>query len=170
MIRYTAILFSLAAFMFASCSQQMKMVKTPKTDSLAVARVWKQYVKGLSTKNVRVLKKLSLTQVYCQPCAIQAGTGDLVTVDAFIKNMIVNLPKTSLWQAVKNGKYIMFTEKIKNYKPLNLDVNNDVLHVYDIWYVTKQPGKIKGFEGQRYAFQFVKEKGQYKFFGLTAVQ
>lgn len=171
MIRYTAFILGIAAsFMFASCSQKMQMVKTPKNDSLAVESVWKQYVKGLSNKNGRVLKKLSLSQVYCQPCAIQAGTGDLVTADAFIKNMLVNLPKTNLWQAVKTGKHLILTEKIKNYKPLNLDVNNDVLDIYDIWYVTKQPGKIKGFESQRYAFQFVKEKGQFKFFGLTAVR
>jgi hypothetical protein len=171
MIRYTAFIFGIAAsFMFGSCSQKMQMVKTSKNDSLAVESVWKQYVKGLSNKNGRVLKNLSLSQVYCQPCAIQAGTGDLVTADAFIKNMLVNLPKTNLWQAVKTGKHLILTEKIKNYKPLNLDVNNDVLDIYDIWYVTKQPGKTKGFESQRYAFQFVKEKGQFKFFGLTAVR
>lgn len=171
MIKYTALVLGLAALLFSSCGQQMKMVKTAKTDSLAVETVWKEYLRGLSNKNVKVLKRLSLQQVYCQPCAIQAGTGDLVTADAFIKHSLANLPKTKLWQAVKTGKHLMVTEQIKNYKPLNLNVNDSMLEVYDMWYVTKgDPDKIKGYESQRYAFQFVKQNGEYKFFGLTAVK
>jgi len=171
MIKCTFIL-SCLALLCASCGQNMKMVKTTPTDLLAVETVWKQYVKAIGSKNTRAIKKLSLKQVYCQPCAIQAGTGDLVTADAFIKSMYVTLPKTKLWQAVKTTRHLIVTERIKNYKPLNLNVNeNEQLEVYDIWYVTKgAPDKIKGFESQRYAFQFVKDAGQYKFFGLTAVQ
>lgn len=172
MIKYTALVLSLAALLFSSCGQQMKMVKTPATDSVAVAGVWKQYVKALSAKNTRTLKKLSLQQVYCQPCAIQAGTDyDLISADAFIKNMLYNLPKTKLWTAIKTNKHRIITERIKNYHPQNLQLNNDaILELYDVWYVTRDADKIKGFESQRYAFQFVKEQGQYRFFGLTAVK
>ncbi|WP_345951671.1 hypothetical protein ABDD95_09600 [Mucilaginibacter sp. PAMB04274] len=170
MTKYIAITLSLAALLFSSCSQKMKMVKTPKADSLAVEAVWKQYVKALSGKNAGTLKRLSLKQVYCQPCAIQAGTGDLVSADAFVKNILASLPKTQLWTAIKTSRHLIVTEKIKNYKPLNINVNDEILDVYDIWYVTNKPGKVKGYESQRYAFQFVKDRGQYKFFGLTAVQ
>jgi hypothetical protein len=172
MLKYTLLVSSLATLLFSSCGQQMKMVKTAPTDSLAVESVWKQYVKAISGKNIKTLKKLSLNQVYCQPCAIQTGTGDLVTADAFAKNIFSTLTKTKLWSALKTGKHLIVTEKIKNYKPLNLDVpNNQALEVYDVWFVTKGlPDKIKGFESQRYAFQFVKQQGRYKFFGLTAVQ
>jgi hypothetical protein len=172
MLKYTALVGCLAAMLFSSCGQQMKMIKTAPTDSLAVENVWKQYVRALSNKNVRTIKKLSLNQVYCQPCAIQAGTGDLVTADAFAKNMLTYLPKTKLWNSIKTSKHLIVTEQIKKYKPLNLNVpDNKPLEVYDVWYVTKGTSdKIKGFESQRYAFQFVKQQGKYKFFGLTAVQ
>ena len=172
MIRYTALLICVSALLFSSCRQQMKMVKTPAADSVAVSAVWKQYVKGLSSKNVRILKRLSLTQVYCQPCAIQLGTdNDLVTADAFIKNMLHTLPKTKLWAAIKSNRQRILTERIKNYHPQNLKLNDDaVLELYDVWYVTPEADKIKGFDSQRYAFQFVKEGGQYRFFGLTVVK
>ncbi|MVN92945.1 hypothetical protein [Mucilaginibacter aquatilis] len=169
MMKYIIAAACIASVLFTSCGQQMKMVQTAKTDSLAVEAVWKQYVRGLSSKNAKVLKKLSLKQVYCQPCAIQAGTGDLVTADAFIQSMFTTLPKTQLWQAVKTSRHLIVTEQIKNYKPLNLNVTTDALLVHDVWFVTRQPDKVKGFESQRYAFQFVKDAGQYKFFGLTAV-
>lgn len=148
------------------------MVKTPVADSIAVSTVWKQYVKALSSKNTRTLKRLSLPQVFCQPCATQAGTdNDLVTADTFIKNMMYNLPKTKLWAAIKGNRQRILTERIKNYHPQSLKPNNDdVIELYDVWYVTSEADKIKGFESQRYAFQFVKEGRQYKFFGLTAVR
>jgi hypothetical protein len=169
MFKYSLIAFALIIF-FASCGQKMKMVATPKTDSIAVDNVWKQYVRGISNRNTKVLKKLSLPQVYCQPCAIRSGGGDLVTSDAFIKDLLGTLPKTKLWDAVRTSRYLIVTERIKNYKPLNLDVKSEALDVHDIWYVTKAlADNIKGYESQRYAFQFVKDKGQYKFFGLTAV-
>lgn len=145
------------------------MVQTVKTDSLAVEAAWKQYERALTAKNAKQLAKLSLKQVYCQPCAIQTGGGDLVTADNFAKTMFGNLYKTQLWQAIKTSKHLIVTEQIKNYKPLNLNVSGDALLVHDVWYVTSQPDKVKGFESQRYAFQFVKDGGQYKFFGLTAV-
>jgi len=145
------------------------MIKTAQADSLAVEKVWKQYVQALSTKNAKQLTKLSLKQVYCQPCAIQTGGGDLVIAIDFAKTMFVSLPKTQLWQAIKTSKHLIVTEQIKNYKPLNLNITSDALEVHDVWYVTRQPDKVKGFESQRYAFQFVKDGGQYKFFGLTAV-
>ncbi|CAM3817971.1 hypothetical protein MUGA111182_11370 [Mucilaginibacter galii] len=172
MIRYSILIGCIATFLFASCGQQMKMVKTPAADSLAVSGVWKQYVKALSSKNTRTLKRLSLPQVYCQPCAIQAGTDyDLVSADAFIKSMLYTLPKTRLWTAIKSNKQRILTERIKNYHPQNLKLNDDaMLELYDVWYVTPESDKIKGFESQRYAFQFVKEGGQYRFFGLTAVK
>ena len=172
MIRYAIILFFSAAILCSSCGQQMRIVKTPVTDSVAVSGVWKQYVKALSAKNVKVLKRLSLNQVYCQPCAIQSGTDyNLVATDAFIRNMIFNLPKTKLWAAIKKSKQRILTERIKNYHPQNMKVNNDaILELYDVWYVTPEPDKVKGFESQRYAFQFVKDGGQYKFFGLTTVR
>jgi hypothetical protein len=172
MVKYIAIALSLAALIFSSCGQQMKMVKTDRTDSLAVASVWKQYVKALSAKNTRTLKKLSLKQVYCQPCAIQANTDyDLVSADAFIKNMLFNLPKTKLWASIRSNKHCILTERIKNYHPQNLEPNQaETINLYDVWYVTPAPDKVKGFESQRFAFQFVKEQGQYKFFGLTMVK
>lgn len=145
------------------------MVQTAKTDSLAVEAVWKQYVSALTAKNAKQLTKLSLKQVYCQPCAIQTGGGDLVNINDFAKTMFASIYKTQLWQAIKGSKHLMVTEQIKKYKPLNLNVTGDALLVHDVWYVTSQPDKIKGFESQRYAFQFVKDGGQYKFFGLTAV-
>jgi hypothetical protein len=170
MMKYGVIILCAAAFFTASCSSKMKMVKTDKTDSIAIEAVWKQYFRALSGKNLRTLKRLSLQQVYCQPCAIQTGGGDLVTADAFAKSMFTYLPRTRLWEAVKTSRHLIVTEKIKNYKPLNLSVNDGDVLVHDIWYVTRQPDKIKGFESQRYAFQFVKDGGQYKFFGLTAVR
>jgi len=162
----------IGTLLFNSCGQQMKLVKTPVQDSVAVSAVWKQYVKALSSKNIRTLKRLSLNQVYCQPCATQAGTDyDLVATDAFIKNMLYTLPKTQLWTALKTNKHRILTERIKNYHPQNLKLNNDAtLELYDVWYITREAGKVKGFESQRYAFQFVKEGGHYKFFGLTAVK
>jgi hypothetical protein len=143
MIKYSILLLSLAIIICSSCGQQMKMVKTPTTDSVAVASVWKQYVKALSSKNTRTLKRLSLQQVYCQPCAIQAGTDyDLVSVDAFIKNMLFNLPKTKLWTAIKTNKHRIITERLKNYHPQNLKLNNDAtLELYDVWYVTRNADK-----------------------------
>jgi len=172
MIKYSMLLLCISAMLYSSCGQQMKMVKTPVADSVAVAGVWKQYIKALSSKNIKTLKRLSLNQVYCQPCAIQAGTDyGLVNTDAFIKNMLYNLPKTKLWAAIKTNKQRILTERIKNYHPQNMKLNNDAtLELYDVWYVTREADKIKGFESQRYAFQFVKEQGQYRFFGLTAVK
>lgn len=85
--------------------------------------------------------------------------------------MLYNLPKTKLWAAIKTNKHRIITERIKNYHPQNLRLNNDaIIELYDVWYVTRNADKIKGFESQRYAFQFVKEQGQYRFFGLTAVR
>jgi hypothetical protein len=172
MIKHSILKLCIIALLFSSCGQQMKMVKTPPTDSVAVAGRWKQYVKALSSKNVNNLKRLSLNQVYCQPCAVQANTDyDLVATDVFIKNMLYILPKTKLWTAIKSNKHRILTERIKNYHPQNLKLNNDAtLELYDVWYVTHEADKIKGFESRRYAFQFVKEGGQYKFFGLTAVK
>lgn len=169
MFKYILIVPCLAALFFSSCGQKMKMIKTAQTDSLAVEKVWKQYVQALNTKNAKQLTKLSLKQVYCQPCAIQSGGGDLVTANDFAKTMFINLPKTQLWQAIKTSGHLIVTEQIKNYKPLNINVTGDALEVHDVWYVTRQPDKVKGFESQRYAFQFVKNGAQYKFFGLTAV-
>ncbi|UEG52090.1 hypothetical protein LLH06_14080 [Mucilaginibacter daejeonensis] len=169
MFKYSFIVAA-AVFFLSSCGQKMKMVATEKNDSLAVDNVWKQYVGGVKARNPKLLKKLSLPQVYCQPCAIRIGGGDLVNADVFVKDMLTNLPKTKLWEAVRTSRYLMVTERIKNYKPLNLDVKSEALDVYDVWYVTKVPTTmVKGYESQRYAFQFVKDKGQYKLFGLTAV-
>ncbi len=171
MTKYIFITAALGVCLLSSCGQQMKMVKTSKTDSLAVEAVWKQYVKALATKNVRTLKKLSLSRVYCQPCATQSNTAnELVTADAYIKSTLRTLPRTKLWEAVQTTKHFVVTEKIKNYKPQNIKTTDEVLNVYDIWYVTRQPDKIKGYEGVRYAFQFVKEQGQFKFFGLTSLR
>jgi hypothetical protein len=152
MIKYIIIGLTLGALLFSSCGQQLKMVKTSKTDSLAVEAVWKQYVRAIANRNTRTLKKLSLQKVYCEPCAIQANTGnDLFLADVYIRNVLVSLPRTKLWQAVKTTKHLIVTERIKNYKPQNINVNDDLLNVYDIWYVTRQPDKIK-------------------FFGLTAIK
>jgi hypothetical protein len=152
MTKYIFIAAMLGVALLSSCGQQMKMVKTSKSDSLAVEAVWKQYVKAIATKNVRTLKKLS------------------VTADVYIKSTLRMLPRTKLWQAVQTTKHFILTEKIKNYKPQNINTSDDVLNVYDIWYATRQPDKIKGYEGVRYAFQFVKEQGQFKFFGLTSLK
>lgn len=154
----------------------MEVKKINYSDSLLLDKTWNTFLHAMLKKDDKKLRELSLSRIYCDFCtspnskATYPG-GSIVLIDTFINQIYRDFLGSPLFKAIAKGRCHYSGELIPDYKPGNLPDNyGRDLYLFDVWIRTYLPGEwAKGHEGQSHAFQFVKIKGKYKFFGMTSI-
>jgi hypothetical protein len=155
-------------------SQDLQPVKLRYKDSIELSSVWIRYKNALANRDIHLLHNLSLKIVDCDifqtPDPIHPQNPN-ISIDTFLHEFYAALPTMKLWRVMKTKKYHMEVERAlySNTTDVTFQKNKSLM-IYSIWYVTFEPNEIaKGHEGESEAFQFVKIKGKFKFYGLTSI-
>jgi hypothetical protein len=97
--------------------------------------------------------------------------GYFVPASVFYLNIAKNFDKSPVYKAMVSRGYLFDSITIKNFKPKNVpaDFPKDLV-LYEVWVPTYLSGELsKNSKGASHGFQFVKIKGDFKFYGLTSI-
>jgi hypothetical protein len=166
------IIISLLVSMYLTSLGQ-RVVKISRKDSIQLNLAWNKFKKGLMERDTNNLHILSLKLVDCKDCiSMEKYSIDdtFVPIDTFLNKAFREFDISKKWTSIKTKNYTILTREIKNYQPKNLNpkCGKDLI-IFELWFITMEPNKITGYEGQSHAFQFIKLNNQFKFFGVTSV-
>jgi hypothetical protein len=156
-----------------SSGQEMEVIKINSKDSVDLEVVWKQFAKGLLSKDTNGLRQLSLNLVDCSSCISRNTLPEdyFVPIDTFLFQAFHHLSDSKLLSVIRTKKYHFLTNRIPNYQPRSIKNRGGTdLTIYEVWYNTYEPNEwAKGHEGQSHCFEFVKVDERYKFYGLSSI-
>jgi hypothetical protein len=151
--------------------------KVLTNDSIALNSFWKDFLFAIENKDTSEIRKLSLPQIDCDLCLTidyknySPPDDYIISIDTFLLKNIYDLTKSQLWKAIKLNRCHQDLAVIYDFPRRNLpyDYGKDLI-LYEMWVQTYKPNEwVKGHEGQSHAFQFVKYKNEYKFYGMTSI-
>lgn len=131
----------------------------------------KRFIKEIESKNAKAIKQMSLKMINCISCVDQSTppADYLVPVDTFINRvfnneysrlLVASKEQTPMFNSIIIGETLRQTE-LKGQKNVR---------VYELFFVTMKPNELeKGREGQSMAFQFIKLRDGFRFYGVESV-
>lgn len=179
------LIIALILFCNTAWAQKKNTAKTKKPAS-ATAPAQKQpnewdmldktfvaFIKALENNDKAAYSSIALSQVDCAECPGAGELGDIthfVPAEVFYITVADDFKVSPVYKAMVKRGYAFSSMILKDFKPAFLPKDNpDDLKVYEVWVPTYKPDELsKGHPGSSHAFQFVKVKGEFKFFGLTS--
>jgi len=155
--------------------KEMEWKRINKSDSLGLRRTWTVFLDALESKQNEIIRENSLHEISCDLCrnpdAAYDPTKDFVPIDTFLNQTNRSFLNSPLYKAIKTRDVIFSIRTIPDYHPENVPkTDSQDFRLYEIWVITYLPDEwAKGHEGQSHAFQFLKIKDKFKFYGLTSV-
>jgi hypothetical protein len=155
----------------------MDWLKISKKDSIALDIYWKDFLLAIENKDTSEIRRLSLDEIDCDLCLTidyenyTPKDDYIIPIDTFLLKNIYDLTESQLWKAIKLNRCHQGLCVFYNFLRRNLpgDYGKD-LKLYEIWVQTYKPNEwVEGHEGQSHAFQFVKYKNEFKFYGMTSI-
>jgi hypothetical protein len=155
-------------------NREMEWKKINKEDSLRLNTTWTTFLLALENKDDKTIRKISLPTISCDLCwgpDSDYKPNDLVPVDTFIYQTNRSFLTSPLYKAIKKRGVRYSTLTIPDFQPGNvLKSDSKDLLLFEVWVTTYVADEwAKGHEGQSHAFQFVKIKEDFKFYGMTSV-
>ena len=150
--------------------ERSKILKLSKIDSAHLASTWDSLLEGIQKKNYEQIRGLSLKKVYCNAWAhILPGPRPpkIMPIDSFINEVIVRFYSTHFIKVLSDSAYHIMATVYPDRKVSNIKlINGQKLILFDIYFIDYVP-QTNGVRDQNYyIFHFVKDKSQYKFFGI----
>ena len=167
---FIALILSTWVFGQKAPLERSRPLAISKIDSTHLVGTWNSFLEGIRTRNYEQIRGLSLKKVYCNAWAhILPGPRPpkIMPIDSFINRVVIRFYDTHFIKVLSDSVYhIMATvypdRKVSNFKL----INGKKLILYDIYFIdyVQQANGIK--DQNYYVFHFVKDKDQYKFFGI----
>lgn len=173
-MKYVFIISSLIIpLLLYSQGNETTFPKINKNDSITLSKTFKVFIKALEDNDKSKIRELSLTEIECITCIESPEyneEGYFTSIDNFLQN-IQNFNESQIDKAYHTRGFRLMCMNLENFTPRTVPKNNDNnLILYHVWINTYlQDEWAKGHEGVSHAFQFVKIKGEFKFYGLTSI-
>lgn len=155
--------------------KEMEWKRINRWDSLGLNRTWTAFLGALESKQNEIIRDISLEEISCALCrnpdAAYDPSDGFVPIDTFLNQTNRSFLNSPLHKAIKTRGVRFLILTIPDYHPENVPTTNSQdFRLYEIWVITYLPDEwVKGHEGQSHAFQFLKTKDSFKFYGLTSV-
>jgi len=159
------IVFSITGFSYGQ--NGINSIELSYRDSVALTKTWKTFKASFDAKDTKNLRQLSLKMVECNMSIITKPHNTekairYIAIDTFLSQAYKNLASSKFW--------CFQVYQIKYFHPPNLKYKKDSpVKIYEVWYDTDDlnPNEARN-RGQHYAFEFIKIKEKFTFFGLTS--
>lgn len=170
----------MTVFFLSSFGQEkieMEFNELSEKESRSFVSYWMKFKNSIDDRDTAALKLLSLAKVDCDICFTktnnnyQPAANYSVSIDTFVIKLMLSLPYSKLWMALKNEGYSIYKRVIQDYTSENLSRDYGTkLVLYELWVQTYKPYEwAQGHEGQSHAFQFVKYNKEFRFYGITSI-
>ena len=180
MIKTITTIFIILIFLtttFGQKNESMEWKKLSYNESISLSNYWNVFKNAIVINDTFNIRNLSLSKIDCDLCVSNnipntAPKEDyIISIDSFLIKDMNKIIESQLWFALKTRGYNATFRTIHNYQRRNLpeDYGKD-LTIYEIWIQTYLPNEwAEDHEGQSHAFQFIKYKNKFKFYGIASI-
>jgi hypothetical protein len=148
----------LAIFTFYICGS-VYCQNTPKinqTETLKVKQSFLVLIDALEHNNKVAVKNSSFSNIKCDYC-----DKSNIPINVLIEKELSSFKTSKIYTAYSTRGFSISEENF---------VTLGNLPIYTVWIQTLLPNEYaEGHEGASFGFQFSKENGEYKFYGLTSI-